>query len=325
MRFISKLSLFYIFSFRIDNTDHIIDVNEGSTGSPFEYDQVNIICPLYDQRTTPNEMDTEKFVIYHVNKEEFDTCRIMSAHPRIIAQCDKPYSLRYFTISFRSFSPTPGALEFHAGTDYFFISTSSQSDLHRRVDGMCRSHNMKIVFKVADKQKNRKSVPENNSAAVPSKDDVSAVKKPEPSVKHPKNQAKLSGWPDSEPEPDFEADEVKPDQEVRSFVEKAPVTFTARTGDLENRVVVEDDEQDRDGGFFNRKEPKSLDYYLYQTRSNSNSISNGLDTSKRSSKSSFKQEASTGGGQASNPATSVSSFLRILSAYFFTVVLIRWR
>ena len=109
------------------------------------------MCPLYDQRTTPDEEDTEKFVIYHVKKEEFDTCQIMSAHPRILAQCDKPYSLRYFTISFRPFSPTPGALEFHPGQDYYFISTSSKSDLHRRVDGMCRSNNMRIVFKVADR------------------------------------------------------------------------------------------------------------------------------------------------------------------------------
>jgi len=92
-------------SFRIDNTDHIMDVNEGSM---VDYDQVNIICPIYDSRLTPNETDTEKFIIYHVNKEEFDTCRIMSAHPKMIAKCDKPYSLRYFTISFRSFSPTPG-------------------------------------------------------------------------------------------------------------------------------------------------------------------------------------------------------------------------
>jgi len=113
------------------------------------YFQVNIVCPLYDQRTTPNEVDTEKFVIYHVSKEEFDNCQIMSPHPRILAQCDKPYSLRYFTISFRPFSPTPGALEFHPGKDYYFISTSSKADLHLRFHGMCRTNNMRIVFKVA--------------------------------------------------------------------------------------------------------------------------------------------------------------------------------
>ena len=30
--------------FRIDNTDHIVDVNSGNL--PFEYDQLNIICPV---------------------------------------------------------------------------------------------------------------------------------------------------------------------------------------------------------------------------------------------------------------------------------------
>ena len=127
--------------------------------------QVNIVCPLYDQRTTPNEEDTEKFVIYHVKKEEYDTCHIMSAHPRILAQCDKPFSLRYFTISFRPFSPTPGALEFHPGKDYYFISTSSKTDLHRRVDGMCRSHNMRIVFKVAEKTLQQKDTTSTTSTA----------------------------------------------------------------------------------------------------------------------------------------------------------------
>jgi hypothetical protein len=81
----------------------------------------------------------------------------MSPHPRILAQCDKPYSFRYFTISFRPFSPTPGALEFHPGKDYYFISTSSKADLHRRVHGMCRTNNMRIVFKVADKSEQQHS------------------------------------------------------------------------------------------------------------------------------------------------------------------------
>ena len=33
--------------FRIDNTDHIVDVNSGNL--PFEYDQLNIICPVAGQ------------------------------------------------------------------------------------------------------------------------------------------------------------------------------------------------------------------------------------------------------------------------------------
>nr|CAD7197786.1 unnamed protein product [Timema douglasi] len=131
-------------NFRIDNTDHIIDVNKGNI--PFEYDQVNIICPVYMPGT--HEEDAEKYIIYNVSKEEYDTCRITNPNPRIIAICDKPYKLMYFTITFRSFTPQPGGLEFQPGQDYYFISTSSKDDLHRRIGGRCSSHNMKVVFKV---------------------------------------------------------------------------------------------------------------------------------------------------------------------------------
>uniref|UniRef100_T1KN02 Ephrin RBD domain-containing protein n=1 Tax=Tetranychus urticae TaxID=32264 RepID=T1KN02_TETUR len=48
--------------FRIDNTDHIIDVNRGN--NPFEYDQVNIICPTYTEGT--NE-EAETYIIYNPN------------------------------------------------------------------------------------------------------------------------------------------------------------------------------------------------------------------------------------------------------------------
>uniref|UniRef100_A0A6M2DZU3 Putative ephrin ligand for eph receptor tyrosine kinase n=1 Tax=Xenopsylla cheopis TaxID=163159 RepID=A0A6M2DZU3_XENCH len=130
--------------FRIDNTDHIIDVNKGNL--KFGFDQVNIICPLY----SPGQFDeyAEKYIIYNVSKEEYDTCRITNPNPRIIAICDKPHELKYFTITFRPFTPLPGGLEFLAGNDYYFISTSSKDDLHRRIGGRCSSHNMKMVFKV---------------------------------------------------------------------------------------------------------------------------------------------------------------------------------
>ncbi|KAG8225728.1 hypothetical protein J437_LFUL008114 [Ladona fulva] len=133
-----------LYSFRIDNTDHIIDVNKGNV--PFEYDQVNIICPVYMPGT--HEDDAEKYIIYNVSKEEYDTCRITNPNPRRIAICDKPYKLMYFTITFRSFTPQPGGLEFQPGQDYYFISTSSKDDLHRRIGGRCSSNNMKVVFKV---------------------------------------------------------------------------------------------------------------------------------------------------------------------------------
>jgi len=58
---------------------------------------------------------------------------------------------RVFTIRFRSFSPMPNALEFYPGKSYYFISTSSQYDYKSRNGGYCVSNNMKVVFKVADK------------------------------------------------------------------------------------------------------------------------------------------------------------------------------
>ncbi|XP_064477442.1 ephrin-B2a-like isoform X2 [Ornithodoros turicata] len=133
-------------SFRIDNTDHIIDVNKGNI--PFEYDQVNIICPVY--QTGTREEDVEQYIIYNVSKEEYDSCRITNPHPRIIAVCDKPHQLMYFTITFRSFTPQPGGLEFRPGQDYYFISTSTgdMDGLHQRIGGRCATHNMKVIFKV---------------------------------------------------------------------------------------------------------------------------------------------------------------------------------
>jgi ephrin-B len=58
------------FRFRIDNTDHIIDVNKGNI--PFEYDQVNIICPVYMPGT--HEEDAEKYIIYNVSDTFFGDC-----------------------------------------------------------------------------------------------------------------------------------------------------------------------------------------------------------------------------------------------------------
>ena len=134
--------------FRLDNTDHIVDVNNGNL--PWEYDQVNIICPV----SKPGVKHPEKHVIYSVSREEFDSCRITNPKPKIVAICNQPHRLMYFTITFRSFTPTPGGLEFRPGQDYYFISTASREDLHRRVGGGCSTHNMKMIFKVASNREN---------------------------------------------------------------------------------------------------------------------------------------------------------------------------
>ncbi|XP_029162664.1 ephrin-B3 [Nylanderia fulva] len=153
--------------FRIDNTDHIIDVNKNNAA--FEYDQVNIICPVYPPDSYVDD-DAEKYIIYNVSKEEFETCRITNPSPRVIAVCDKPRKTMYFTITFRPFTPQPGGLEFLPGHDYYFISTSSKDDLHRRIGGRCTTNNMKVVFKVCcgNEAETSSATSRNNSVAVTS-------------------------------------------------------------------------------------------------------------------------------------------------------------
>ena len=142
--------------FRLDNTDHIVDINSGNL--PWEYDQVNIICPV----SKADVKMPERHVIYSVSREEFDSCRITNPKPRIVAVCSKPYQLLYFTITFRSFSPTPGGLEFHPGQDYYFISltryctTAKQQVIEFEItisidDDIwpCRSNILQLVFALA--------------------------------------------------------------------------------------------------------------------------------------------------------------------------------
>ena len=131
-------------AFSLDNTEQIIDINENNLA--WDYDQVHLVCP---QNTD------ERHVVYSVSREEYDSCRVTNPKPKIVAICNKPESFMYFTITFRSFSPTPGGLEFKPGQDYYFISTSTRRDIHRRVGGYCQSHKMKMVFRVHENREQR--------------------------------------------------------------------------------------------------------------------------------------------------------------------------
>ena len=48
--------------FRLDNTDHIIDVNTNQENNR-DFDQVNIVCPVYP----PGEENPEEYIIYNVS------------------------------------------------------------------------------------------------------------------------------------------------------------------------------------------------------------------------------------------------------------------
>ena len=161
--------------FRIDKTDNVIDINGGN--HPWEYDQVNIVCPVYKAGTNP--VQQEQYIIYSVTRQEYDSCRITQPNPKIVALCNRPHELMYFTITFRSFTPTPGGLEFSPGQDYYFISTSSKNDLHRRVGGGCTSNNMKVVFRVApDEHALNDAVEEDNSIGRSLEDGGSGLARP---------------------------------------------------------------------------------------------------------------------------------------------------
>ena len=60
----------------------------------------------------------------------------------------------------------PNTLEFRPGHDYYFISTASREDLHRRIHGYCLSNNMKVVFKVGDNTKRKGSGSSSSSTSM---------------------------------------------------------------------------------------------------------------------------------------------------------------
>ena len=67
--------------FDISNTDHIMDVVQGQPAP-----KINIICP----HSLVSGQEQEQHVIYSVEKEEWQTCRITRPQPRIVAYCTQP-------------------------------------------------------------------------------------------------------------------------------------------------------------------------------------------------------------------------------------------
>lgn len=205
--------------FLIDNTDNIIDVNRGNL--KFEYDQANLICPVYTPGT--KDEDIEKYIIYNVSKDEYETCRITNPNPRIIAVCDKPFKLMYFTITFRPFTPQPGGLEFLPGHDYYFISTSTGDDLHRRIGGRCTTHNMKIVFKVWNPQETTST--QSTSAARPVWTTPIPSPAHRPSPQPTFNPPSTGGPPTSTSQPSRPTKKLKYDKQPNEVI-KSQLTYS---------------------------------------------------------------------------------------------------
>uniref|UniRef100_A0A6G1SJV5 Ephrin-A1 n=1 Tax=Aceria tosichella TaxID=561515 RepID=A0A6G1SJV5_9ACAR len=183
--------------FRIDNTDHIFDVNK----KQHDHDQVDLVCPQaqlqQQQQVAPQQADSnktitgtneqpqqaqlERYIIYSVSKEEYDTCRLNGpSSAQVVAKCDQPQAtssgagprpVRPTTITFRSFTPQPNGLEFKPGQDYYFITAlhGHHQDPQKRFSP-CRELNMRVIFKVCCKP----STPANSASG------LAAVISPQP-------------------------------------------------------------------------------------------------------------------------------------------------
>ena len=147
------------------SSTNAIYVRSDETSSGHKYEQANIICPIYHRNVPLTE--TERYIVYNVSKREFNQCKVNNSSAKIVALCDSPYKPSFFTLTFRAFSPIPGAFEFHPGQNYYFISTSSKSDLFRRVGGRCMSHHMKLVFKIRNSKHKKKKRHRNSGKAQP--------------------------------------------------------------------------------------------------------------------------------------------------------------
>ena len=128
----------------------------------------------------------------------------------------------------------PNTLEFHPGKSYYFISTSSGDDLHRRVGGYCTNNNMKVVFKVADKRGvmsgKAKAVKLKSEKFQPKKDFQTSLTKPinEPRVIHDRQ---------------FIPDKMLRDEESRTYSYSTKVTDIQESPNSIDRIIYRSDKK----------------------------------------------------------------------------------
>ena len=161
-----------------DSRNNVIDISSAS--SPWDYEQANIICPFH-QSGVPQSL-TEQYVVYNVTKEEYEQCKLKSvSSAKIVTVCNTPYQPKFITLTFRSFSPTPGAFEFHPGEKYYFMSTpyvlDSGSYRRSRSDDAvtrCSHPPMRLIFRIKELHSN-----DNADKAVKSGDSQSTYEEPD--------------------------------------------------------------------------------------------------------------------------------------------------
>ncbi len=125
-----------------------IHIDSGGTRHQNNYEQAELICPIYSE-SVPRYL-TETLVVYNVTRLEYEKCQILSENAKIVALCNTPFRPKFFTLTFRSFSPTPGAFEFHPGQNYYFITTSS------RKSRSCSAPHMRLVIHIEEEEEDQR-------------------------------------------------------------------------------------------------------------------------------------------------------------------------
>ncbi|XP_076472114.1 uncharacterized protein LOC143301605 [Babylonia areolata] len=130
--------------FHSSNNDHVIHVNIGDT--------VDIICPHYSDLPYPSK-SFEYYVIYMVDKIEYDTCVINDTSQKLkILNCSRPLGTNAtsYTMLVLDFQPIQGIPDFHEGKSYYFISTSGggEKEINNQYQGACYTDRMKIILRV---------------------------------------------------------------------------------------------------------------------------------------------------------------------------------
>jgi len=126
-------------------------------------DKLDIICPLQSDEHTDLY-----YKIYLVDLNGYEKCDTSGG--RRLITCSNPEKEKKYTFFFQEISPSPWALEFRAGEDYYVISTSDGTEvgLNQMEGGSCIRHNMKLQIKVnrnnydSDDEENTVDSDENN-------------------------------------------------------------------------------------------------------------------------------------------------------------------
>ncbi|KAI2653061.1 Ephrin-A1 [Labeo rohita] len=86
-------------------------------------DYLDIVCPHYPLGEVPSQ-DAERYVLYMVEREDYDTCRPQS-YDQMRWECGHPFALHApekFSEKFQRFTPFTLGKEFRQGESYYYIS-----------------------------------------------------------------------------------------------------------------------------------------------------------------------------------------------------------